>query len=167
MSSLIPDRIENSFTRIEPREWAKKGVRLVLADLDNTLTRYQQPEPDETVKAWRDQLRSAGITLFVVSNGRRPQRAQRFCSSLEVPHISHAGKPHRAAFLEAMQRCGCQPEETVMLGDQIFTDIWGAHNAGIRAVYLRPIALDSLFRKLRYGIEAPFRGLCRLRGERI
>lgn len=54
-----------------------------------------------------------------------------------------------------------------MLGDQIFTDIWGAHNAGIRAVYIRPIARDSLFRKLRYGFEAPFRGLCRLRGARI
>lgn len=167
MGSLIPDRIENKFTQITPEELAEKGIRLVLADLDNTLTRYQQLDPDETVKAWRDQLRSAGITLFVVSNGRRPHRAQHFCNGLEVSYISHAGKPHRAAFLEAMRQCGCRPEETVMLGDQIFTDIWGAHNAGIWAVYIRPIARDNLFRKVRYGIEAPFRGLCRLRGDRI
>ncbi len=167
MGSLIPDRIENNFTQITPEELAGKGIRLVLADLDNTLTRYRQPDPDETVKVWRDQLRQAGITLFVVSNGRRPQRARHFCAGLEVPHISHAGKPHRAAFLEAMGQCDCRPEETVMLGDQIFTDIWGAHNAGIRAIYIRPIALDSFFRKIRYGIEAPFRGLCRLRGDCI
>ena len=167
MRALIPDRIENNFTQIVPEGLTEKGIRLVLADLDNTLTRYRQPNPDESVKTWRDQLRREGITLFVVSNGRQPHRAKRFCDDLEVPHISHAGKPHRAAFLEAMERCGCGPEETVMLGDQIFTDIWGAHNAGIRAIYIRPIARDNLFRKVRYGIEAPFRGLCRLRGDRI
>lgn len=167
MGSLIPDRIEKRFSQITAEELAAKGIRLVLADLDNTLTRYRQPDPGEEVKAWRDQLWQEGITLFVVSNGRRPQRAQRFCDGLAVPHISHAGKPHRAAFLEAMGQCGCRAEETVMLGDQIFTDIWGAHNAGIPAIYIRPIALDSFFRKLRYGIEAPLRGLCRLRGDRI
>lgn len=101
MGWWIPDRIENSFAQIQPEQLKAKGIRLVLADLDNTLTRYQQPDPDDQVKHWRDRLWDAGITLFVVSNGRRPQRAKRFCTELEVPHISHAGKPHRAAFLEA------------------------------------------------------------------
>lgn len=167
MFSLIPDRIENSFTQVRPEQLVRKKIRLVLADLDNTLARYQQPDPDDVLKAWRDQLRQAGISLFVVSNGRRKQRSKRFCAGLEIPYIGHAGKPHASAFQEAMRRCGCGPEETVMLGDQIFTDILGAHNAGIQAIYIRAIALDSLFRKIRYGIEAPFRGLCRLRGDRI
>ena len=52
-------------------------------------------------------------------------------------------------------------------GARISSDIWGAHNAGIRAVYIRPIALNTVFRKIRYGIEAPFRLLCRMRGERV
>lgn len=163
----IPDRIEPDFAALEPDWLAGHGIRLVLADLDNTLTRYGQPDPDEALLRWRDELWRAGITLFVVSNGRRPQRAQRFCTGLEVPYISHAGKPHKAAFLAAMEQCGCGPEETVMLGDQIFTDVWGAHNAGIRAIYIRAIALDTIWRRLRYGIEAPFRGLYRLRGDRI
>ena len=76
-------------------------------------------------------------------------------------------KREEPAFLEAMERCGCAPGETVMIGDQIFTDVWGAHNAGIRVIYIRAIALDTIWRKLRYGIEAPFRGLCRVRGGRI
>ena len=103
----------------------------------------------------------------MVSNSRRPNRAQQFCANLDVPYISHAGKPHAAAFHQAMEQCGCTAEETIMIGDQIFTDIWGGHNAGIRAVYIRPIALNTLFRKIRYGIEAPFRLLCRMRGERL
>lgn len=167
MVSLIPDRIERSFAQIRPEQLVEQGIRLVLADLDNTLARYHQPDPDDAVLAWRDQLHEKGITLFVISNGRRPQRSQRFCTGLEIPYTSHAGKPHAAAFQAAMEQWGCSAEETVMLGDQIFTDILGAHNAGIRAIYIRAIALDSVFRKIRYGIEAPFRGLCRLRGDRI
>ncbi len=167
MGALIPDRIEAGFDRLQPDWLRSKGIRLVLADLDNTLTRYRQLEPDPALITWRDALHQAGITLFVVSNSRRPNRAQQFCANLDVPYISHAGKPHAAAFHQAMERCGCQAAETIMIGDQIFTDIWGGHNAGIRAVYIRPIALNTLFRKIRYGIEAPFRLLCRMRGERL
>ena len=167
MGALIPDRIEAGFDRLQPDWLRSKGIRLVLADLDNTLTRYRQLEPDPELVTWRDELHEAGITLFVVSNSRRPNRAQQFCANLDVPFISHAGKPHAAAFHQAMERCGCTAEETIMIGDQIFTDIWGGHNAGIRAVYIRPIALNTLFRKIRYGIEAPFRLFCRMRGERL
>lgn len=167
MIALIPDRIEDGFERLQPQWLQERGIRLVLADLDNTLTRYRQLTPDPELVAWRDQLHQAGITLFVVSNSRRPQRASQFCAALEVPHISHAGKPHAAAFHQAMEQCGCKAEETIMIGDQIFTDIWGGHNAGIRTVYIRAIALDSIFRKIRYGVEGPFRLLCRLRGERL
>lgn len=53
MGWWIPDRIENSFAQIQPEQLKAKGIRLVLADLDNTLTRYQQPDPDDQVKHWR------------------------------------------------------------------------------------------------------------------
>ena len=167
MLGWIPDQVEDGFARLEPKALAERGVRVVLADMDNTLTRYGQPEPDDSVLRWRDDLQREGISLFVVSNSRRPHRARRFCEALAVPWIGRAGKPHRASFLLALERSGCQAEEAVMIGDQIFTDVWGAHNAGIRAIYLRPIALDTIWRRLRYWIEAPMRGLCRLRGGHI
>ena len=56
MGWWIPDRIENSFAQIQPEQLKAKDIRLVLADLDNTLTRYQQPDPDDQVKHWRDRL---------------------------------------------------------------------------------------------------------------
>ena len=112
-------------------------------------------------------MEEQGVTVFVLSNGRRPARSRRFCEGF-VPYISHASKPWPKNFRRAMQRCGASPWETVIIGDQIFTDVWGGHNAGIRAcIYVRAIALDSLPRLLRYGIEAPFRMACLLRGERF
>ena len=166
MGALIPDRIEEGFDRLQP-DWLSKRHPPGSGGLGQHLDPLPAVEPDPALITWRDGLHEAGITLFVISNSRRPNRAQQFCANLDVPYISHAGKPHAAAFHQAMEQCGCGAEETIMIGDQIFTDIWGAHNAGIRAVYIRPIALNTVFRKIRYGIEAPFRLLCRMRGERV
>lgn len=165
--NLVPDRIVGSIYELEPEELYEKGIRLILADLDNTLARYRQPEPDEAVREWVRRMEERGITVFVLSNGRRPQRSRRFCEGF-VPYLSHASKPHSRNFFVAMERCGATPEQTIIIGDQIFTDVWGGHNAGIRAsVYVRAIALDTIFRVLRYGIETPFRLACLLRGERF
>lgn len=164
---LIPDKIVNSIYDLDLEELSEKGVRLILADLDNTLARYHEWDPSDRLRTWKQEVEERGMILFVLSNGRKPRRSKRFCEGF-VPFISHASKPHARNFHKAMELNGCKPEETIMLGDQIFTDIWGGHNAGIRAsIYVRAIALDSIFRKIRYGIEAPFRGLCRLRGDRI
>ena len=56
MGALIPDRIEEGFDRLQPDWFRSKGIRLVLADLDNTLTRYRQLEPDPALITWRDGL---------------------------------------------------------------------------------------------------------------
>ena len=164
---LIPDRIVNSIYELDLDDLYAKGIRLILADLDNTIARYHEWEPSEALRVWKETVEGKGMTLFVLSNGRKPWRSKRFCTGF-VPYISHASKPQAKNFHRAMEQCGCTPEQTVMLGDQIFTDIWGAHNAGLRGgIYVRAIVLDSVFRKLRYGIEWPFRALCRLRGDRI
>ncbi len=165
--NLIPDRVENSIYDLDLPALYRGGIRLLLADLDNTVARYHQPEPDEALRRWLEAAQAAGLTVFVLSNGRRPARSKRFCESWGVPYLSHAGKPHRRSFDLVFAQTGIAPEQSVILGDQIFTDVWGGHNAGIRSILIRPIALDSAFRVLRYGVEAPFRGLCKLRGDRI
>ena len=63
-----------------------------------------------------------------------------------------------------MERMGCRPEETIMVGDQIFTDILGANNAGVASILVEPIRLaGNPGRYLRYAIETPFRLLGRRR----
>lgn len=167
MPNLIPDKIVNSIYDLDLKDLYAKGIRLMLADLDNTLARYGEQTPSDSLRAWKAQVEAAGMTLFVLSNGRKPWRARRFCTGF-VPYIGHASKPWPKNFRKAMEQCGAQPEETVILGDQIFTDIWGGHNAGLRAsIYVRAIALDTVFRKIRYGIEGPMRAVCLIRGERI
>lgn len=56
-----------------------------------------------------------------------------------------------------MERMGVTPKETAIVGDQIFTDIWGGNNAGVLTLLVHPIRFGTIFRGMRYGIETPFR----------
>ena len=161
--SPIPRGVYPSVTSLRPEALAARGVRLVLADLDNTLVAYRVTQPPEEIIAWKEQLEAAGIRLFLLSNSRKPGRAQSFAEKLGIPYQGHSGKPRRAGYLRAMERMGCTPEETVMVGDQIFTDTLGANNAGVTPLLVEPIRLaGNPARYVRYAIETPFR----LRGKR-
>ena len=162
--SLIPKAVCTSVTQLEPKALRSKGVRLVLADLDNTLAPYRVLEPSPEITAWRDALAAEGITLFILSNSRKPGRAQKYAEALGVPFQGHSGKPKKAGYLRAMERMGRGPRETAMVGDQIFTDILGANNAGVVPLLVEPIRLaGNPGRYLRYAVETPFRLLGRRR----
>ena len=162
--SPIPRGVYPSVTDISPRALAEKGIRLVLADLDNTLVPYRATEPPAELMAWKEALEKNGIRLFLLSNSRKPGRAQKFAEKLGIPFQGHSGKPKRAGYLRAMERMGCTPGETVMVGDQIFTDTLGANNAGVIPLLVRPIRLaGNPGRYLRYAAETPFRLLGRRR----
>lgn len=156
--SPIPQGVYQDLSALRPQDLHAKGIRLVLADLDNTLVAYRVTTPPPEVVAWKDALAQTGIQLFILSNSRKPGRAQNFAQALGVPYQGRAGKPRRAGYLAAMERMGAAPRETVMVGDQIFTDILGANNAGVTPLLVRPIRLaGNPFRYVRYAIETPFR----------
>ena len=154
----IPRGVYPSVTDISPRILAEKGVRLVLADLDNTLVPYKVSQPPPAVAAWKEELARCGIQLFLLSNSRKPGRAQKFAEQLGIPYQGHSGKPRRAGYLRAMERMGCTPGGTVRVGDQSFTDTLGANNAGVAPLLVEPIRLaGNPGRYIRYAVETPFR----------
>ena len=156
--SLVPAHIVESVYWLIPERLKDHGVRLVLADLDNTLTPYEEALPSPALQAWKAELEENGITLFVVSNSRKSRRCPDFCQALGVGCVRHAGKPGTRGFREALEQTGIPAENAIMVGDQIFTDIWGANRAGTTSVLVRPMAWGkNPFRRVRYAIETPFR----------
>lgn len=137
---------------------ARQGIKLLLADLDNTLVPYGVPLPDQKLMNWRDELAAYGITLFVLSNNRHENRPRIFSEGLEVPFIGHAGKPKTPSFYRAMESMHVTKEQTAIVGDQIFTDVLGGNRAGIATILVKPIRLaGNPGRYLRYAVEVPFR----------
>ena len=162
--SLTAHWAGQSIYDIDPAALARRGVRLLLTDLDNTLVPYGVPEPDEKVRAWTAELAEQGVTLFVLSNNRHPDRPSRFSQALGVPFIGHAGKPKPGSFYKAMEQMGCTAEQTAIVGDQIFTDILGGRNAGVFTLLVEPIRLaGNPGRYLRYAAEWPFRAISKRR----
>lgn len=156
--SLIADGVYPTIRDIDPRLLAERGITLMLADLDNTIVSYSTALPDDEVRAWKEALTSSGIELYILSNNRKPTRARAFAEALGVPFIGHAGKPKAACFRRAMEETGRTPAQTVMVGDQVFTDVLGAKRAGIPALLVRPVRLaGNPGRYLRYALEQPFR----------
>lgn len=145
----------------------RRGIRLLLADLDNTLVPYGVPLPDDKLKAWRDDLVAHGVTLFILSNNRHENRPRIFAEGLDVPFIGHAGKPKTPSFYQAMERIGVTKGQTAIVGDQVFTDVLGGNRAGVSAILVQPIRLaGNPGRYLRYAVEVPFR-LLSGKGERL
>lgn len=154
---LVPAFYFDSIYAIDPARLRARGIRLLLADLDNTLVPYGVQLPTQPVRDWQAAMAAAGVTLFLLSNSRKPDRAQRFAEALGIPYEGHAGKPKSGGFRRAMDRMGVTPAETAIVGDQIFTDIWGGNNAGVLPLLVHPIRFGTVFRAIRYGIETPFR----------
>ncbi len=158
--SLIPRGFYPSVTAIDPKKLRDLGITLVLADLDNTLVPYKELTPPAHIVQWRDDLRAEGIDLFILSNSRRPTRVTQFAANLEVPFIGHAGKPKKGGFARALQMMNRTPQETVIVGDQIFTDILGGNRSGVAPLLVFPIRMaGNPGRYVRYAIETPFRML--------
>ena len=162
--SLLADQTFRSVYDIRPEDLTRAGIALLLADLDNTLAPYGVPEPEEALRSWAQKLRTAGVTLFILSNSRKPGRPARFARALGVPFLGHAGKPKRGGFLRAMEEAGVPAERTAIVGDQIFTDILGGNRAGVHTILVEPIRLSgNPGRYLRYAAEWPFRALSQQR----
>ncbi len=164
MFSVFPWKLINSIYDLTGPIMALDGIRFLMMDLDNTLCSYSQSEPDDRLRAWQAQLEAAGVTLFLLSNSRKPTRAAHFAQSMGIRYMGHAGKPKVGGYRRAMEENGFSPKESAMVGDQVFTDTLGANLAGIRSILVKPISLSgNLGRYLRYWVELPIRYLARFR----
>lgn len=164
MFSLLPWKVTNSIYDLTGESLQAAGIRLLLADLDNTLIPYDRKEPDEALRRWMSDLNTHGVALFLLSNSRKATRAPNFARALGIDYLCHAGKPKVGGYRAAMERCGVTAGECAMVGDQIFTDILGANRAGVRSILVKPISLSgNPGRYLRYWAELPMRGLAHKR----
>lgn len=127
-------------------DWLKEqGVRLVLLDRDNTCVPRDTKTPPAEVLAWLDAVRSAGIKTCMVSNNFHSAEVEASAAELGCEVVHHAMKPAPFALRRAMEMMGEGPESTVMVGDQVFTDVVAGNLAGVRSVLVRPQSRRDLW----------------------
>ncbi len=136
--TLVPEYRFETFDQVTAEFLLSIGVRGVLLDIDNTLEPYEHKAPGEKVLSWLKSLENAGIKTAIISNNNQA-RVDAFNKDIGMPAFSRAGKPFASKLNKAMKLIGTNKENTIFIGDQILTDVWAAHNAGIRAILVPPI----------------------------
>jgi HAD superfamily phosphatase (TIGR01668 family) len=154
--SFVPDIMFDSVFEIKPEMLIERNIRAVVLDIDNTLVAYGVAEPTEEVIAWIETLKGAGLHVAIASNNHEP-RVALFNKKLGVFTTWESKKPSARSVKAACEHFGVKTEEAVVIGDQIFTDVWCARNAGALAILVKPIPYpENLFFKCKRILEKPF-----------
>lgn len=142
MNLFLPDY---SFRRIEeiPTEFfSSRGIRVLLLDVDNTLTGDNSQEVKPEVEGWLTRQKEAGLSLFVISNNRE-SRVAPFAQRLGLGYIADAGKPKTTHLRARLKELGVTPKEAALIGDQLFTDILCGNRGGCTTILVEPYALEN------------------------
>ncbi len=160
---FLPDFVFDRFDDVTPEFLKAQGITFLLIDIDNTLAPYEEPLPNERVKAWFAALSEAGVRAVLVSNNHE-DRVALFNSELGLPAFADCHKPSPRRLRRVVESFDADVGETSALGDQIFTDVWGAKQIGARAILVPPIRdKKTLFFRAKRLLEKPFLRIYRKR----
>jgi len=137
-SLLYPDMYISSLFHLDPELLIKRNIKTILFDLDNTIVRRDMHQFEPAVEKWLKSLLEMGFSLAVVSNNS-PRRVNSLVAHLDIPAVTRAVKPSKRAFKNALNLLGARPENTAVLGDQIFTDILGGNRLRLFTILVNPM----------------------------
>ena len=134
---LTPEYIFRKIECIHPDFLARQGIRALVLDVDNTLTGDNSQVLEDSVQAWLQEMRAAGISLTIVSNNTAG-RVRPFAQRIGLDWVSLACKPLPLGLMVARRRLGVKKYQMAMVGDQIFADRMAAGLYGIPCLFLLP-----------------------------
>lgn len=156
-----PDRLAHSIKAIDFKKEYANGVRGVIFDIDNTLVAHDAPANPEIEQFFSD-LKSLGLKTCLISNNDE-KRVRPFAKRVGSLYMHKAGKPGKRGYLRAMKLMNTNRVNTLFVGDQILTDVYGAKRLGMRNIMVRPVDASSepwrirLKRKIEQFIMSDYR----------
>lgn len=137
LKQFYPDIYISSTYKIDFQKIYDSGYRGIIFDIDNTLVTHGAPADSRSMELIAH-LKEIGFEVLLLSNNKEP-RVKMFNDAVNVKYIFKAGKPAKKGYLHAMELLGTDKGTTLFVGDQLFTDVWGARNAGIFSILVQPI----------------------------
>lgn len=134
---FYPGKMEDSSYVIPYEDWKKMGIQGIIYDIDNTLVPHGAPADERAIQLF-EHLRMLGFKTCLLSNNKEP-RVKSFAQQVKSPYIYKGGKPGAKGYKKAMETMETDTTNTLFVGDQLFTDIWGANRLGIQTVLVKPI----------------------------
>lgn len=142
MKKLLPDYLVANVSKLDEEFYKSHNIEAAIFDIDNTLVAHTEPEPPRDVLEYFEFLKSIGIKYGIVSNNS-VERVESFCQKLGVPYYGKALKPRKKYLKKVLKDLGVSPEKAVLVGDQIFTDIYGGNRMRMLSVMVTAVGEDE------------------------
>ncbi|MCX7710912.1 MAG: YqeG family HAD IIIA-type phosphatase [Clostridia bacterium] len=135
---LLLDKVQD----IDLEQLKKRGIKGLLLDIDNTLVPHGK-EADDKAVAWIEKVKASGLKVCIVSNASK-KRVIKFNERLKIFAFHRASKPGTKTFLKAIRLMNLKPDETAMVGDQLFTDVYGGNKLNMFTILVKPIDTNEI-----------------------
>lgn len=136
---MVPNEYVANLKQIEPGSLKHQGIEAVICDVDNTLVPYGSEEIARDTLQWLCRLREQGLKMALVSNALS-RRVSRVACRLDLPAVPRASKPRRRGYRRALDMLQAEPEQTAVIGDQLFTDVVGGNRLGMHTILVVPLS---------------------------
>lgn len=141
--SLRPEYVYGSISLIPIEKLLASGIKGLILDIDNTLTTHDNPKPSKGVQQWLNDAADCGIKMIVLSNNNA-ERVERFAEILKLPFVADGRKPLVGGYKKCADFMECKPRQVAIIGDQLFTDIWGGNRFGCMTIWVKPIEAEKM-----------------------
>ncbi|MFW6028618.1 MAG: YqeG family HAD IIIA-type phosphatase [Halanaerobiales bacterium] len=153
LGNFFPDIAVDSIFDIDYKGLYEEGKRYILFDIDNTLVPYNIVHPNNNIIELFKKIKDMGFKIGLVSNNNE-ERVLRFNEKLKLVAIHKARKPFTRNLIRAISLLGATNDETVLVGDQVFTDVFGGNRLGIKTVLVVPLSeKEEWITKIKRGTE--------------
>lgn len=138
LKMFYPDEYVNSTYSIDFKKIYNEGYRGIIFDIDNTLVEHGK-DANKRAESLFKYLNKLGFRTCLLSNNDC-ERVERFNKNINTNYIFKAGKPSNKGYKKAMKLMNTNLNNTIFIGDQIFTDVFGAKKMKMRNILVKPIS---------------------------
>lgn len=144
LKRYIPTYTYQSIFDIDFLALYENKIRLIFMDIDNTMVPYTSNKPTPDSLQLIESLKEMGFMVVFISNNNK-ERVSTFCEGLDIPCVHFALKPLKRGFKKGLKlvRKIYQPDEVVVIGDQLMTDIVGGNKMGFTTILVSAILKKS------------------------
>ena len=130
--------------KIDIKLLKKNKIKGLIMDVDNTIIDVMRNISDEKMK-WIGDVKEAGIQICILSNSSNLQKVSQVANIIGVPYLLNGMKPAKKGYKMAIHILDLKVDEVAMVGDQVFTDIWGANRMKMKSILVEPFDIFEPF----------------------
>lgn len=159
--AMKPEKVYESLAKMPWQDLYNEGIRTALLDFDNTLGPDHATEPEDYSYKCVKMIEDTGIRCCLVSNAKSG-RSAKIAEMLGIPVVTYANKPGTSGVLKAIKLMDSSADKSLMVGDQVFTDVIAGNRSGVRTFMVEKLHKQEIWYVL---LKRPFEKLVRLVGK--